>query len=667
MPDAPVTLPVQLELDPSAPARLVNQINAVSSQVKPVRIPYDGAPLGRITGDLRDLDRSLAASNARVIAFGATTGVLFGVAEAFRGLVRTTIDVEKELTNIQSILHVSNQGFGQLKSSLFDIAGATATSFKQVAEVAANFARQGLGLNETLKRTRDALILARETGIDAKAAFTDLTAAVNTFQREALDSTTIINKLVAVSTSFAVTSGDLAEGIKRAGATAQAAKVDFDQLVGAITAIQQATGRGGGVAGTALQRIFARIESAPTLKALEDVKVKTRDLNGAVLPAIEILQDLAQKFKGLDDVQRSQVSQALAGRVQFNQLNALLRDYARENSVAAQATQRSANATDEAIKRNNELNTSLSALINKTKESGAALASAFGDKTVGPALRSLLNLLNKGLDFGRSAQGSDSLGAKIGSGIVDGIGTALKGPGFVILSAVILALFKKVGGAAIQAVGELSGITGHVKEQETLQASINRLMVTGNKEIVQRLQTTTDVTKQQEFLNQLIAEENAKLIIQRGLQADLAALASRTYRGGAPVVGQQGVQLVPKASGYIPNASEGMLESLVREKQAVQRGTGGASPAAQPVVIRDFNFGGGQRGPVVANNNEYIVKNFGGGTGSAIFNPQMIARMGGLGQLFGMGSVERVASGGFIPNYAKANLNIWEQMEKNGH
>jgi len=55
-------------------------------------------------------------------------------------------------------------------------------------------------------------------------------------------------------------------------------KVSFDQLVGAITAIQTATGRGGAVVGTALQRIFARIDSGPTLAALNQLKLEQENL-----------------------------------------------------------------------------------------------------------------------------------------------------------------------------------------------------------------------------------------------------------------------------------------------------------------------------------------------------------------------------------------------------
>ena len=51
-------------------------------------------PLGRITGDLDKFESALAASNARVIAFGASTAVIGGITKAFKELAITTVTVQ---------------------------------------------------------------------------------------------------------------------------------------------------------------------------------------------------------------------------------------------------------------------------------------------------------------------------------------------------------------------------------------------------------------------------------------------------------------------------------------------------------------------------------------------------------------------------------------------
>ena len=66
-------------------------------------------PLGRITGKADQFTKSMEAANARVLAFGASVGVLSAVTQAFKELVNTTIEVEKRLASINAILGTTIQ------------------------------------------------------------------------------------------------------------------------------------------------------------------------------------------------------------------------------------------------------------------------------------------------------------------------------------------------------------------------------------------------------------------------------------------------------------------------------------------------------------------------------------------------------------------------------
>ena len=54
--------------------------------------------------------------------------------------------------------------------AIFNVAKNTAQSFEVASTAALEFARQGLGMEETLKRTNDALVLVRLSGLDAVSA-----------------------------------------------------------------------------------------------------------------------------------------------------------------------------------------------------------------------------------------------------------------------------------------------------------------------------------------------------------------------------------------------------------------------------------------------------------------------------------------------------------------
>ena len=183
--------------------------------------------------------------------------------------LRTTIEVGKQFADINRILQVSNKNFEKFGNRFFEIGKKNATSFQDTTKAALEFARQGLKTEDTLKRTSDALTLVRLTGINADKAVATLTATVNAFESSMLDTTTAVNKFVAVETKFAVGARDLVEAIGRVGSSAIDAKVGFDELNAMVTSVQQTTGRGGAVIGNAMKTIFTRLQRQSTLEALE--------------------------------------------------------------------------------------------------------------------------------------------------------------------------------------------------------------------------------------------------------------------------------------------------------------------------------------------------------------------------------------------------------------
>ena len=180
-------------------------------------------PLGRITGKADQFTKSMEAANARVLAFGASVGVLSAVTKGFQELVRTTIEVEKQLASINSILNVSTSQLNTFKKEIFDVARNTEQSFATVSQAALELSRQGLKAEEVSKRLSDAMILSRLSGLGAAEAVAGLTAAINSFNQAGLTSETVLNKLSAASVQAAVSEKDLIEGIKRSASVAKLA------------------------------------------------------------------------------------------------------------------------------------------------------------------------------------------------------------------------------------------------------------------------------------------------------------------------------------------------------------------------------------------------------------------------------------------------------------
>ena len=244
---------------------------------------------------------------------------------------------------------------------LFKIADQTSQTFQTVVEVAGEFARQGLNAQKTAEATHAALVLVRLAGIDAEAAVSALTAAVNNYK--GLTYIEIVNRMANVDAAFAVSFQDLFEGLKRAGSSAKDSKVSLNELQALITALQQTTARGGLVIGNGLKTIFTRLQRSSTLDLLERLNVAVKNTSGEMLPAVQILENLAKSYGSLTQEQQSQVAQTVAGVFQINTLKAALNDLGGEASIYKQALKVANNTTNEAVQRNNQLNETLSTFI----------------------------------------------------------------------------------------------------------------------------------------------------------------------------------------------------------------------------------------------------------------------------------------------------------------
>ena len=196
-----------------------------------------GSGLSKATVKADEFSKSMEASNARVIAFGASAGLIMGVERALKAMVASAMQVEKAMMDVNIVMNVSTQALEKFGRGMFKVAKETAQGFDTVAEAAIELARQGLGAEKTLQRTKDALILTRLTGMSAADAVKSLTAAVNSFNKEGVTSAQVINRMAKVDAKFAVSSDDLAKAISRVGASAVSAGVNMNELMAITTAV----------------------------------------------------------------------------------------------------------------------------------------------------------------------------------------------------------------------------------------------------------------------------------------------------------------------------------------------------------------------------------------------------------------------------------------------
>jgi TP901 family phage tail tape measure protein len=605
-------------------------------------------PLGRITNSASEFQKSMDASAARVFAFGAAVGVINGVSEAFRAMIAATAEVEKSLKDIQVVMEASNSAMQKFGDGLFDVARNTATSFKDVAESATELARQGLSAEETLARVNSALILSRLSGLDAVKSTETLTAAINSFNKEGITHSEIVNRMANVDAAFAVSSADLAEAISRAGAVAQSSGVSFNQLAAVVTAVQQRTARGGSVIGNGFKSIFTRIKRSGVREALEEIGVATKNNDGSFRDSMSVILDYADVYKNLSDSQKAYTAEQLAGVYQIQNLQALIQDLNSGYSIYNKALGVANNTTNEAIQRNKDLNTTLSAMFTQTQLSAKELASSLGELALSGNFKEILTFLNNLAQKLNDLLSEDG-GNNLAKNLVRGIGSFLTGPGMVILGAAFLKIFGLVTKFAKEAFSDILGLNKESKRQQSLQAAIGQVLSTNSGIYQKILAAGSNTAKQEQIILNLIRQETAERIKQEALIKRIAA-SSRLVGIGASESGfvPMGKKTAQARGRKVLGMSNGFLPAFNREQRDINTGVGGARKSDKPVLLKNHKMGGGKVNDVVAHTGEWTVRNFKGSGGTAIFNRDMASAYG-----LPSGAKKINASSGFIPNFAK--------------
>jgi len=253
------------------------------------------------------------------------------------------------MKNDNGIFHLNSDNLADFTRDLFDIAHDTNSNADTIASTIREFMRQGLNMDDILKKTRAALILSRLSGLCISESITVLTNTLKTFDK--LTTTTTLNKLSKVDTHFAASTRDLVEALERVGGTARDAGISFNELIALIATTREITTRSGAVIGNALKTIFTRIHQPLTRSQLVFSGVP---LVGGE-STLEVLTLTVKTYETGSGLQKGYIAEILGGIYQINIVKSILR----ERELYERIIEICKIATDKAIERNNAINRAL--------------------------------------------------------------------------------------------------------------------------------------------------------------------------------------------------------------------------------------------------------------------------------------------------------------------
>ena len=265
--------------------------------------------------------------------------------QIFNKAVQETKKFVKEfnasMVEIQAITMKTDDQMSDVRSRTLQTAVDLHTSVSNVSSTEAALYRQGLTDEEVQARTEDVIKFSQVAGIKVEAATKIITTAL---QNNLVDSSTeAMDALVALGDNAATTADEIGKAMQKSAASAKVAGVSYEELVSMATVMTSMTQLSGTQVGTAMNTIFSRIRKVTTEKFVRDQNGETTSLSDVETAlglagidlytdesranyrsATDILRDIAAGWQNMSDVQKSNITSAIAGTRMTNMFTTLM-------------------------------------------------------------------------------------------------------------------------------------------------------------------------------------------------------------------------------------------------------------------------------------------------------------------------------------------------------
>lgn len=248
-------------------------------------------------------------------------------------------DVDSSLTEIAMVTNKSIGDVQQWGKEYQTLAKTLSVSNKEMTQGAVGFVRQGLSQAEVLERLSTATMFAKITNTDFDESVELLTATVNGM---GVDIERAADVMIHLGDATATSGQEVAKGLSKTAGTASALGVEFEKVASWIAEISARTRDVPESVGSSINMILSRMgritkqgfdaEDGVAIndveQALDKANVKLRDSENQFRDFGDVLDDLGERWQGLDRNTQMYIANAIAGARRQSSFLQLMDGYA---------------------------------------------------------------------------------------------------------------------------------------------------------------------------------------------------------------------------------------------------------------------------------------------------------------------------------------------------
>ena len=374
----------------------------------------DNTRLTGIRSEFQSIQREAALVGKAGLSFGdrlksqfkqyssyVSVASLFSYAtQGLRSMFEQVKLIDSAMTELKKVTNETSDSYNHFLSNAASRATKIGTTIDGLVKSTADFARLGYGFEDAQGLAEVANIYAvvgdeiegvegaTQSLISTMAAFKD---EMNGMSNSDF-AMSIVDKFNEIGNNFAISSGGIGEAFTRSASSMAAANNTLDETIALITAANTVV-QDPDVVGTAFKTMSMRIRGAKTemeeagletegmvestaklreeIMALSGVDIMLND--NEFKSTYQILEELADKWQDLTDIQQASLTELIAGKRQGNIVSSLMTNF----DTARDALETSLNSSGSAMREHEKWQQSLEAQLNKLKAAWQGLSQAF--------------------------------------------------------------------------------------------------------------------------------------------------------------------------------------------------------------------------------------------------------------------------------------------------
>lgn len=310
-----------------------------------------------------------------MLTFQAANEVFQTSIEIIGSMVEQVFELNDAIIEFQKVSDLSGEALEDYVAELSDIGNTVGRTGSEMVEAATEFRKNGFGDEDAAGLAELAAMFQNvaDEEVNAGEAASFMIAQMVAFGIEAEDASKIIDSVNAVSNSYSVSSGDLANSLGLVSSTSSALGNSMEETLGMMTAITEQT-RSANKAARGLNSIFTELSSVLDDASSNGKKITAifNELNidifdeqtGQMRDSYDLLKDLAAEWKTLESNEQDYIAQTIASKTQMNNFLALMNNFDHAISATETAYESAGSASRENEKYMESLNAKVSQLKN---------------------------------------------------------------------------------------------------------------------------------------------------------------------------------------------------------------------------------------------------------------------------------------------------------------